>query len=286
MTRNPIILDTDIGTNIDDAYALVLAAVSPEVDLRGVTTVGTGSDRRAELAREILGLLNRRDVPVYPGAERSLGGAPILNDIPENGTKSAANPFIVTGMAQKPRAKLVCVGPLTNVATALRELHASKRERLSILAVAGNLGPPKRDTNSSTDMTAAREILSHSARIRFLGLNVTGETSMTYEQLEMIELIRKPLPELIARLHRDYLSKVGQTSATLHDPVAVAAIAKPQLVRFRRAIASVDEEDHMLRIKPGLYGNCETASWLDRIGFQSFFWERILSAMDGRRIAG
>src|SRR5579871_4091962 len=68
----PLVLDTDIGTDIDDVYALILAAVSPECDLRAVTVVNCDVHLRARLARHILDLLGRRDVPVSMGASLSL----------------------------------------------------------------------------------------------------------------------------------------------------------------------------------------------------------------------
>src|SRR5262245_23680130 len=64
----PIILDTDIGSDVDDAYALVLAARSPQLDLRAVTTVHGKVDVRAAIARKLLDQMGRRDVPVASGA--------------------------------------------------------------------------------------------------------------------------------------------------------------------------------------------------------------------------
>src|SRR5438034_9488316 len=67
-----LLLDTDIGTDIDDAYALVLAARSPEIDLRAVTTVNNDVLLRARIAKKLLRLMDRDDVPVASGSGASL----------------------------------------------------------------------------------------------------------------------------------------------------------------------------------------------------------------------
>src|SRR5713101_3276195 len=65
--KTPILLDTDIGTDIDDAFALALVLESPELDLRGVTTVSGDTQARARLAAKMLCEAGRRDVPIAAG---------------------------------------------------------------------------------------------------------------------------------------------------------------------------------------------------------------------------
>ena len=64
----PIVIDTDIGADPDDALALVLALASPEVDVRGVTIVSGDVAWRAWIATRLLGLAGRSDIPVFLGA--------------------------------------------------------------------------------------------------------------------------------------------------------------------------------------------------------------------------
>ena len=70
----PVILDTDIGTDVDDAYALVLAARRPEIDLVGVTTWNGNVAIRSAIAKKLLRLSNRDDVPVASGRETARDG--------------------------------------------------------------------------------------------------------------------------------------------------------------------------------------------------------------------
>src|SRR5947209_2534835 len=65
----PILLDTDIGSDIDDAFALALALASPELDLQGVTTVGSDAEDRAWIVCRFLTAVGRPDVPVAWGRD-------------------------------------------------------------------------------------------------------------------------------------------------------------------------------------------------------------------------
>src|SRR5262245_20269020 len=65
--RTPILLDTSIGTNIDDAFALALALTSPEIELRGVTTLSGDTKDRAWMVCRLLSLAGRKEIPVAAG---------------------------------------------------------------------------------------------------------------------------------------------------------------------------------------------------------------------------
>ena len=67
-----LILDTDIGTDIDDAWALLLALASPELDLRCVTLVHADLEIRAKIALKLLKLAGRAEVPVAKGLSQPL----------------------------------------------------------------------------------------------------------------------------------------------------------------------------------------------------------------------
>src|SRR5437016_4912056 len=67
-TRPSLILDTDIGSDIDDAFALALILASPELELRGVTTVGADTRTRALLLCRFLTMTGRRHTPVAAGS--------------------------------------------------------------------------------------------------------------------------------------------------------------------------------------------------------------------------
>ena len=129
----PIILDTDIGTDVDDAFALALVLASPELDLRGVTTVGSEPRTRALMVCRFLTAIGRRDIPVAAGA------APQPAEEIEKQGRYANHPAVIFNRTAKPvketavellyqqlkerrgELTLLPIGPLTNIARLLRE---------------------------------------------------------------------------------------------------------------------------------------------------------------------
>ena len=75
----PIILDTDIGTDVDDAMALALALASPELEIVGITVVHGDAPLRARIARKLLEFAGRTEIPVVAGLS-----LPLAMPLPEN----------------------------------------------------------------------------------------------------------------------------------------------------------------------------------------------------------
>ncbi len=123
----PIILDTDIGTDVDDAFALALILASPELDLRGVTTVGRDPQTRARMVCRFLTAMKQGDIPVAAGAapqpdeeiekqgryanpagDRRRASQPV---------KESAVEFLYQQLkARQGELTLLTIGPLTNIA--------------------------------------------------------------------------------------------------------------------------------------------------------------------------
>ncbi len=128
----PVIFDTDIGDDIDDALALALALQSPELDVQLVTTVADDVQSRTRLAWKELGLYNRHDVALATGASRPLLDAQFEDKaaqfklltaedvIPESAHQRAAEAIVDLLMRSPRKMTLIPVGPLTNIALALR----------------------------------------------------------------------------------------------------------------------------------------------------------------------
>src|SRR5437588_2886335 len=142
MTPIPILLDCDPGH--DDAIAILLALASPEVELRGITTVAGNQtlDKTTRNALKVVELAGRTDIPVAAGADRPLGrelrtaanvhGESGLDgpDLPEPTTRTVeAHAVELLVELLEPGVVLVPTGPLTNVALLL-DRHSDVRERL------------------------------------------------------------------------------------------------------------------------------------------------------------
>jgi len=167
----PVVLDTDIGTDVDDALALTLALASPELELLGVTVVDGDVELRARMASRLLGMAGRSDIPVVIGEGQPIGvgrgpthfgheGEGLL-DIPWIGPEA---PILETTAAEwlvelsrERRYYLSAVGPFTNVARAV-ELDPLYPSRTLGLAVMGGMVHAESFTQPWLDFFAATNI--------------------------------------------------------------------------------------------------------------------------------
>jgi purine nucleosidase len=148
----PVVIDTDVGADPDDALALALAMASPEIEVLGVTVVSGDVDLRARIAARLLGMAGRADIPVFRGRRPPVepGGSPemlgtegqgVLDhpyDGPEATIQETPAPEWLVQQAGLRPYHLVAIGPLSNVATAL-ELDPRLAARLLGLTAMGGV---------------------------------------------------------------------------------------------------------------------------------------------------
>lgn len=207
----PIILDTDIGTDVDDAIALAFAAAAPELELVGVTTVHADAPLRARIARRILALAGRSSVPVVAGASMPLRmplppnftwmprlrgheGLGILSadervptaDLHAN-ADDAAEFIIRAAAARRGELTLVAIGALTNIARAL-QLEPQLSDWISDLILMGGTVyaerfpfPPMLETNLNADPEASRIVFASGIPLTIVPMEVTTQVFFTPE---------------------------------------------------------------------------------------------------------
>jgi purine nucleosidase len=261
----PILLDTDIGSDVDDALALGVVLASPELRLVGVTCVARIARRRAAAAARILGLAGRRDVPVFVGEDEALlrkdrfawreiedQGLP---DGPDAEILAEPAPEAIVRLAREhPGLELVAIGPLTNVARALA-LAPDLPKRVAGLTVMGghvrevrigrHLCKPGVDYNLCSDPEASMAVLGAGFATRLVTADVTLETWLTVADLARLAAAGS-VPRALAALVRIWtpwqvkiFSELGGTldpenAAFLHDPLTVLALVDPAPLRFER----------------------------------------------------
>ncbi len=152
----PIVFDTDIGTDVDDALALALALASPEIDLIGVTVVDGDVPTRARIAARLLGMAGRADVPVIVGEGSPIGegrmpswfgheGEGLLDAAwggPEATILDGSAADWLVDQSRQQQFHLVAVGPFTNVARAV-QIDPTFPERIPRLTVMGGMVHPE-----------------------------------------------------------------------------------------------------------------------------------------------
>ena len=254
MTPTPIVLDCDPGH--DDMVAILLAAGSPAIDLRAITTVaGNGTleqtTRNALLTCTLAGI---RDVPVAAGCAGPLVGPPRTApevhgdsamdgaDLGEPGVE-VVDAHAVELLAHVLRESsepvtLVPVGPLTNIALLLKT-HPELAERIGEVVVmggttgAGNVAPLA-EFNILVDPEAAHVVFESGLRVTMCGLDVTHQALATPEVVAGLEALGTPLArtvvELLGFFADRYRDLWGFVAAPVHDPVAVARVIEPAVV--------------------------------------------------------
>lgn len=257
----PILLDTDIGTDVDDIVALSLALSSPELDLVGVTTVYGDVDLRARMVTRMLQLAGREEVPVACGARQPLLGRPPVywaghegegllepgQELPPPVRDHAADLIVRTALERPGQVTLVAVGPLTNVALAFAR-EPQLAGALAGLVVMGGvarlareaLGWPLAEHNVRCDPEAARVVFGAGARLTMVGLDVTLRATITRAEVERIKKAGTPFHRALADQLERYLAVRRRDFTYMHDPLALALTIDPTLVRSERALVQVE----------------------------------------------
>ena len=259
--RHRIILDCDPGH--DDAIAIMLA--SAHTDLVGVTTVAGNAplERTTRNALIVLDLIGRSDVPMHTGAERplvaparhadhihgesGLDGA-ALPDPSRSPTSADAVGFIIDTCRQAEGIWLVPVGPLTNIALALRAAPDLARRIAGIsLMGGGRFGnrTAAAEFNIWADPEAAHIVFGYGGPLTMAGLDLTFQLQATADRIEAIRTVGTDLAALFADLlvffSHSYVSRHEHLrGAPVHDPCAVLALTHPHLFTSRLAHVEVE----------------------------------------------
>lgn len=251
----PILLDTDLGTDVDDALALAFAARDPRVDLLGVTTVNGDAHRRAALCRAILDLAGRPDVPVGVGASDPMAGVatatmPVgiaargpIAELPD--PVASAEDVIVAALQAATEPVHVCaIGALTNVATVLAA-HPELLDRVAGLHVMGGCLAPyalvpggdplptSAEFNLNGDALAMAVCLGLPVPLRLAPQDVTNVLLLTAEDRAAIAAAG-PLGAAVDDQAESWLRYLRSRTdhpdvphVRLHDPLAVLGIVDP-----------------------------------------------------------
>jgi len=294
----PVILDVDPGH--DDAVAIMLACGTPELDLLAVTTVAGNVplDKTTRNALRILSLIGHTGVPVAAGAssplhrplrtaenihgESGLEGPEIPNASFEPDERGATR-LIADTLRETPEpVTLIPTGPLTNIATLLREHHDLSERIAHVSLMGGSVGlgntTPAAEFNIYVDPEAAREVFDSGLPITMCGLDVThqaGAGRAERENLRALGHIGAVVAELLEFFASTHEDVFGFDSPPLHDAVAVAAVIEPGLLKARPMRVEVECESELTRGETvcDFYGvtgeppNAEVGVELDRNGF-------------------
>ncbi|HET6642002.1 MAG TPA: nucleoside hydrolase [Gaiellaceae bacterium] len=264
MTPAPILLDCDPGH--DDAIALLLALASPELELRGVTTVAGNQtlEKTTANALRVLEFVGRDDVDVAAGADRPLVREPFVAAYVhgETGLDGPDLPpprglpvdrHAVDFLAERVAGTtLVATGPLTNVALLLACHPDARPERIVLMggSIAEGNVTPAAEFNIWADPEAAARVFTSGLDLAMIGLDVTHQALMRDEHADRLRASGRTgrmVAELYDFFSRFHAETYGFDGAPIHDAVAVAYVFRPDLVETAHRHVAIDCQSELCR---------------------------------------
>jgi purine nucleosidase len=260
-----VIFDTDIGDDIDDAYALGFLLRSPEVQVLGVTTAFEDTHLRARLATRFLNAAGRGDVPVYEGP-KTAGKSHFTQSKWAEGTPDRTYPdaieFVLDTIRRDPgQVTLVAVAPLTNVGALIAKdpKTFSKLKRVVLMGGSvghgyGNKEQADAEWNIVNDIAAAKALFGSGVPLYVMPLDSTRIPLDIARQAEVFGKktgMTKALEELTA----EWSVATNQKSPTLFDVVAAAYAVKPEVCPTTTMRIEVDDKGFTRRVSGAANAN-------------------------------
>jgi purine nucleosidase len=253
--KEKILLDTDIGSDIDDSLCLAYLLNQEQCDILGITIVSGDSMNRAKLASVILKAAGRDDIPVYPGVEQPMlvpqkqpvaNQAGYLSKWPHE-TKfpeGQAIEFMRRNIRENPNEiTLLGIGPLTNIALLFAVDPGIPALLKRLVIMCGVFAYKYQGDSCLTEWNARCDphatAMVYNAPVKNIvsvGLNVTGQVVMEKEK------ILKRFSTGLLKVVLDFSGILDNTrnSIVFHDPLAAAVIFKKEICDFKRGNVEVE----------------------------------------------
>jgi inosine-uridine nucleoside N-ribohydrolase len=248
-----VLLDTDIGSDIDDAVALAWLLANPDCELLGITTVTGEAQNRARLASVLCRAAGRR-IPIFPGAEvplligqkqKQAPQAAALVRWPHDDTfpEGKAVDFLQQTIRAHPgEVMLLTIGPLTNIALLFALDPAIPGLLKGIVMMCGvfsnraaGFGPL--EWNAMLDPHATAMVYHHAVAVhRSIGLDVTSQVSL--EPDEVRRRFQAPLLRPVLDFSEVWFRHSGKM--IFHDPLAAVSLFDPSVCAFEKGTVDVE----------------------------------------------
>jgi len=283
-----VIIDTDIGDDIDDAFALALALRSPELRILGITTDFGETALRARLVDRYLAAVGRAEIPVAVGKPTPESGftqgAYARQEPPR--VHAEAVPFLLGQIRAHPgQITLIAIGPLVNVQEAIARDPATFRKLNRVVMMGGSIyrgyddrktgarHPPDPEWNIRCDPEGAKALLASRVPVYMMPLD---STQIHLEPPQQAEIFShgSPLTDQLTLLYHEWSGLETWRTPTLFDPVAVSYAIRPALCPTRPMRLAVDSKGYTRPVSGP--PNAQVCLQSDEKGFLSFLLRRII----------
>ena len=250
-----VIIDTDIGDDIDDAFALALALRSPELQIIGVTTTFGDTETRAKLLDRLLAEVGRPEIPVAAGTPSPVKSTFTQRRYAEAGQNAkpshpGAVAFIFEQIRRYPsQITLIAIGPLMNVGAAIDKDATTFRKLKRVIMMGGSIkrgygdlgyGPPHEpqpEWNVRNDIPSAQKLFVSGVPLFVMPLD---STQLKLDEVKRAFLFSQgtPITDALTLLYHQW----GQETPTLFDPMTIAFLVNPTLCPVQPMHIRVDDQ--------------------------------------------
>src|SRR5947207_1885158 len=284
-TPEKIIIDTDIGDDVDDAFAVALALRSPELQILGITTTFGDTETRAKLLDRLLGETGHSDIPVGIGIHTQTSSF-TQRAYAEAGhfartTHPQAVDFILDQIRTNPgKITMVGIGPLVNIGALIYHDKATFLKLPCVVLMGGSIARgygdlgyfpdrgPEPEWNIKNDIPSAQKLFASDVPIFMMPLD---STQLKLDEVKRAVLFQAstPITDALTLLYYQW----GQETPTLFDVMTIAYILNPQLCPVKPMHISVDEKGYT---RPGSGSpNAEVCLNSDPEAFFHFYIPRV-----------
>ncbi len=286
----PVLLDTDIGSDVDDAVCLAYLLRHPECELLGVTTVSGQPDKRAMMV-DAMCREAEKPVTVYCGLDDPMIVEPKQTEVPQTDAlvqwrharvfpDGEAIGFMAETIQSRPgEVTLLTIGPLTNVGVLFETVPQIAEQLKQIVMMCGVIGEAEDTTvewNALLDPHALDIVCRSSVpSLTMVGLDVTRKVTMT--EADFRERCKGGVLDVVASFAEIWFR--SRDTVTFHDPLAGALVFQPDICAYRtgRVEIETDEGDTMGKTlfseKEG--GTHRVATEVDAERFFEHYWDTV-----------
>jgi len=259
MRKHKIVLDTDIGTDVDDAMALALLLGRDDVEILGITTVYGDTDLRSKIAARYARLMGA-EIPIYPGSSETLSGRAVwvsglegslIADLNEERCESRSGvDFLCEGVAKNPgEIEVVAIGPLTNIAKAIELDPTFARNVKHLWVMGGEFETEFAEHNFRCDDRATKIVMDSGISMTITGVEITKQLRVMRSDLEIIATAGSMGTLLLAEIDQ-WLTYRKEDFDVPHDPIAIMPMLEPDLFTFSKVgIVEIEISDSDLNGK-------------------------------------
>jgi len=284
-TPVPVILDTDIGDDIDDTWALNMLLGSPEVDLKLIVTAVNDTDRKTRLVAKILEAVGRTDVPIGTGIKQNSDplnqeswlGDYSLEDYPGLVHTDGVG-ALIEAIHQSPAPVVLCViGPQSNIAAAL-ERDPSIAAKARVVSMAGSVytgyggrETPSPEYNVVRDVAAARAVFAAPWEITYAPLDICGTLRLRGARYTQIASSERPRAAVTIANYNHWSNREKHpedSSSILFDTAAAYLTFSESLCEIETVNLSIDDKGNTVPDEAnGRPVRC-ALRWKDRTAFE------------------